>query len=676
MRIHETFRSREGGCLNVRVLPAYVPGGCDIMQSLGKKEELLKMVRDTKLEAETAKRRVSELEEQLRISQPSEATRENTVAAAAAAVAAAAQAALEEEVIQLKKDRETAAREAAAAITFREDLESEVARLKEALAAAEDAGMDAAAAARQADTKLQEEMSGKLQLAEALKAMMQEKTECLEKLEQAEKERKALEERVAAMTEGEGAAMQALSAQLAAAEEERGRATEEVEQLKALLREADEEKARVAGEATRLSGVEGELGQMRSEVETLRTALQEAEEAKGELEEEKARLDGEVKRLGEQAVATEVQWARRGEEQMRLQSENENLSARLRAAQERIEELLLELEQTSAASAEAAAAGADVAAAEAAEVAKLRIAQAEEEVASMRAELEALQAQGLEEHIKDMETQLAAARDAAAAAEAKVEGLQDLKSKLGANLKAKMQEQMECLEKLEQADTERKVLEDKVAAMTEEKGAAMQELSAQLAAAEEERGRATEEVEQLKALLRDADAEKALLLEETSCLEEEIVRLGMLAQANASAVDVAQSEGLGAAAGRAEEELQRAREADAALSQPLADLMILGLPPQGARVERLKVVTTKVRELQDSAKMLAHKVQLLEALKAQHQEHQDLLQSQLADAIAQKGSLESIAAAAAAASADGTSAKGAQVSEVSEAVCPQKFSIQ
>ena len=280
----------ERGCLNVRGLLAYVPVGCDTMQSLGKKEELLKMVRDTKLEAETAKRRVSELEEHLRISQPSETTRENTAEAAAAAAAAAALAALEEEVIQLKKDRDTAAREAAAAITFREDLESEVSRLKEALAAAENAGMDAAEAAREAEAKLQEEMSGKPQLAEALKTMMQEKMECLEKLEQADKERKALEERVAAMTEGEGAAMQALSAQLAAAEEERGRAMEEVQQLKAMLRD-DEEKSDLLCSA---AGVAGELGQMRSEVETLRTALQEAEEAKGKLEEEKTRLDQEL----------------------------------------------------------------------------------------------------------------------------------------------------------------------------------------------------------------------------------------------------------------------------------------------------------------------------------------------------------------------------------------------
>jgi predicted nucleic acid-binding Zn-ribbon protein len=289
MRIHETFRSREGvlECAWVACLRAV---GCDTLQSLGKKEELLKMVRDTKLEAETAKRRVSELEEQLSISQPSEATRENTAAAATAAAAAAALAALEEEVIQLKKDRDTAAREAAAAITFREDLELEAARLKEALAAAEDAGTDASEAAREAEAKLQEEMSGKHQLAEALKAMIQE-MECLEKLGQADKERKALEERVAAMTEGEGAAMQALSAQLAAAEEERVRATEEVEQLKALLRDADEEKSDLLCSA---AGVEGELGQMRSEVETWRTALQEAEEAKGKLEEEKTRLDQEL----------------------------------------------------------------------------------------------------------------------------------------------------------------------------------------------------------------------------------------------------------------------------------------------------------------------------------------------------------------------------------------------
>jgi len=111
--------------------------------------------------------------------------------------------------------------------------------------------------------------------------------------------------------------------------------------------------------------------------------------------------------------------------------------------------------------------------------------------------------------------------------------------------------------------------------MTQGEGAAMQELSAQLAAAEEERGRAMEEVQQFKALLRDADAEKALLLEETRRLEEEIVRLGMLAEeANASSSSSSSE-------GRAEEELQRACEADAELSQHLADLMtILGLPPQ------------------------------------------------------------------------------------------------
>ena len=57
--------------------------------------------------------------------------------------------------------------------------------------------------------------------------------------------------------------------------------------------------------------------------------------------------------------------------------------------------------------------------------------------------------------------------------------------------------------------------------------------------------------------------------------------------------------------------------------------------------------------------MLAQKVLLLEALKAQHEEHQALLQTQLADAhtqladaISAKESMESIAAAAAA-SADG-----------------------
>jgi DNA anti-recombination protein RmuC len=97
--------------------------------------------------------------------------------------------------------------------------------------------------------------------------------------------------------------------------------------------------------------------------------------------------------------------------------------------------------------------------------------------------------------VDTLEEELASAREAASGAEAKAAALAQLKDKLAASLKAKMQEQ---IEKQEQLEKEKKALEDRVKGMREGEGEAMKELSAQLAAAEEERGRAGVELEQTK----------------------------------------------------------------------------------------------------------------------------------------------------------------------------------
>ena len=57
-------------------------------------------------------------------------------------------------------------------------------------------------------------------------------------------------------------------------------------------------------------------------------------------------------------------------------------------------------------------------------------------------------------------------------------------------------------------------------AMREGEGAALQELSAQLAAAEEERGRTGVELEQMRQLLRESDGERRARLE-----EEQVARI-------------------------------------------------------------------------------------------------------------------------------------------------------
>jgi myosin heavy subunit len=139
----------------------------------------------------------------------------------------------------------------------------------------------------------------------------------------------------------------------------------------------------------------------------------------------------------------------------------------------------------------------------------------------------------LVDRLDTLEEELASAREAASGAEAKAAALSELKDKLAASLKAKMQEQTVRIEKLEQLEKEKKALEDHVKAMREEESAAMKELSAQFAAAKEERGRAGVELEQMKQLLRKSDGGIARLEEEQVAriekdrtqIEEEGVRL-------------------------------------------------------------------------------------------------------------------------------------------------------
>ena len=144
---------------------------------------------------------------------------------------------------------------------------------------------------------------------------MQEQMECLEALEVVEKDKKALENRLAAMAEGEGAATLELSVRLASTEEERGRACGEVEEMKTLLRGMDVEQARVgeererlAEEVRRLVSVEEESTRMCAEVATLHRQLQNAEEDRAKVEEERSAAEKERFRF--EAELTLVQTAR------------------------------------------------------------------------------------------------------------------------------------------------------------------------------------------------------------------------------------------------------------------------------------------------------------------------------------------------------------------------------
>jgi DNA repair exonuclease SbcCD ATPase subunit len=140
--------------------------------------------------------------------------------------------------------------------------------------------------------------------------------------------------------------------------------------------------------------------------------------------------------------------------------------------------------------------------------------------------------------VDTLEEELASAREAASGAEAKAAAkaaaLAELQDKLAASRKAKMQEQIESIEKQEQLEREKKALEAlsspflppgpvanaRVKAMREGEGAAMKELSAQLAAAEEERRRAGVELDQMKQLLRESDGERRARLE-----QEQVARI-------------------------------------------------------------------------------------------------------------------------------------------------------
>ena len=96
---------------------------------------------------------------------------------------------------------------------------------------------------------------------------------------------------------------------------------------------------------------------------------------------------------------------------------------------------------------------------------------------------------------------------------------------------------MHYIEKLEQSSAETKALEQRVAALSEDQSTALEQLSKELAAAEEERARAGGEVEQMKALLREADAERTRLGEEKEQLAAEVQRLEGAAAAAAAAAD-------------------------------------------------------------------------------------------------------------------------------------------
>jgi hypothetical protein len=120
---------------------------------------------------------------------------------------------------------------------------------------------------------------------------------------QTTREKGALEDGLAAVSEGEGAAMREVSGQLFSAEEARAQASEEVMALRERLQVGDDGRARQEGEAAWLVWVEEELARVAVDMDALKELAQSAERAKGEAEagileaqERNAQLATQVKR--------------------------------------------------------------------------------------------------------------------------------------------------------------------------------------------------------------------------------------------------------------------------------------------------------------------------------------------------------------------------------------------
>ena len=579
---------------------------------LGKKEELLAMVRDAQSQTEASKQRIVELEEA------------GARAAAELRAAASDKAALEQQLADLTEAMSAArakveAAEAAAAAeideasTARNAAASELARALEDLAVAQSAGKEAAAEAAQ--------LRAALVAAEAKNVAAGEGSELL-----AERESTiaVLTEKLAALEarglEAMGREKDAHAAALAAQD------AEHVQKLAASAQRVVDLECDIGASAERVRDLEAEVGQLRSELMAASTEAHRLTELQGQAQ---AAADGaSAQRVSE----LEGMLAQAETDRGHAEADKRDLEERVAAMSEGGERGLQDLaEQLAVATEERARTSAEV------ERVTSALKQCEEKHAVAQARIAELEEQVLKvEGEKDAERETA--REAALAAEAaaatadetvkklteQVSALEEVKETLGASLKDKMQEQITQLEQLDKAMADKLVLEERVAAFVADEASAVRDVSAQLASTQEdlaqERAASAAAQEASVQARREADHATSQLQqagEERDKLVRRVEELEAMCAEPQTPQAAAALEEACLARQRAEEELAGMRTSSKKEGeQVLALLQTLGVAPLGDKLERLDAVQQGLVETMKAKAMLQQKVELLEALRA------------------------------------------------------------
>ena len=579
---------------------------------LGKKEELLAMVRDAQSQTEASKQRIVELEEA------------GARAAAELRAAASDKAALEQQLADLTEAMSAArakveAAEAAAAAeideasTARNAAASELARALEDLAVAQSAGKEAAAEAAQ--------LRAALVAAEAKNVAAGEGPELL-----AERESTiaVLTEKLAALEarglEAIGREKDAHAAALAAQD------AEHVQKLAASSQRVVDLECDIGASAERVRDLEAEVGQLRSELMAASTEAHRLTELQGHAQ---AAADGaSAQRVSE----LEGMLAQAETDRGHAEADKRDLEERMAAMSEGGERGLQDLAgQLAVATEERARTSAEV------ERVTSALKQCEEKHAVAQARIAELEEQVLKvEGEKDAERETA--REAALAAEAaaatadetvkklteQVSALEEVKETLGASLKDKMQEQITQLEQLDKAMADKLVLEERVAAFVADEASAVRDVSAQLASTQEdlaqERAASAAAQEASVQARREADHATSQLQqagEERDKLVRRVEELEAMCAEPQTPPAAAALEEACLARQRAEEELAGMRTSSKKEGeQVLALLQTLGVAPLGDKLERLDAVQQGLVETMKAKAMLQQKVELLEALRA------------------------------------------------------------
>ena len=579
---------------------------------LGKKEELLAMVRDAQSQTEASKQRIVELEEA------------GARAAAELRAAASDKAALEQQLADLTEAMSAArakveAAEAAAAAeideasTARNAAASELARALEDLAVAQSAGKEAAAEAAQ--------LRAALVAAEAKNVAAGEGSELL-----AERESTiaVLTEKLAALEarglEAIGREKDAHAAALAAQD------AEHVQKLAASSQRVVDLECDIGASAERVRDLEAEVGQLRSELMAASTEAHRLTELQGQAQ---AAADGaSAQRVSE----LEGMLAQAETDRGHAEADKRDLEERVAAMSEGGERGLQDLaEQLAVATEERARTSAEVERVTSAlkqweekhAVAQARIAELEEQVLKVEGEKDA-------ERETAREAALAAEAAAATADETvkklteQVSALEEVKETLGASLKDKMQEQITQLEQLDKAMADKLVLEERVAAFVADEASAVRDVSAQLASTQEdlaqERAASAAAQEASVQARREADHATSQLQqagEERDKLVRRVEELEAMCAEPQTPQAAAALEEACLARQRAEEELAGMRTSSKKEGeQVLALLQTLGVAPLGDKLERLDAVQQGLVETMKAKAMLQQKVELLEALRA------------------------------------------------------------